>query len=81
MQRGYVEEVGHDPGPGQAVLYGTTPLFLERLGLDSLDDLPPLGDFVPDAGDRRGARARPAPATTIPTASTNRASDAATRRT
>jgi segregation and condensation protein B len=31
------------------VLYGTTPAFLERLGLHSLADLPPLGDFVPDA--------------------------------
>ena len=41
--------IGRDPGPGQAVLYGTTPLFLEQLGLDSLDDLPPLGDFVPGA--------------------------------
>src|SRR5437588_5360492 len=47
--RGYVEEVGRDPGPGQAVLYGTTRQFLERLGLDGLDDLPPLGDFVPGA--------------------------------
>lgn len=49
LQRGYVEEVGRDPGPGQAVLYGTTTMFLERLGLHSLHDLPPLGDFVPDA--------------------------------
>jgi segregation and condensation protein B len=47
--RGYVMEVARDPGPGLAVLYGTTPTFLERLGVDSLDDLPPLGDFVPDA--------------------------------
>jgi segregation and condensation protein B len=31
------------------VLFGTTDLFLERLGLDSVDDLPPLSDFVPDA--------------------------------
>ncbi|HTV12607.1 MAG TPA: SMC-Scp complex subunit ScpB [Acidimicrobiales bacterium] len=46
-QRGYVEEVGRDPGPGQAVLYGTTKLMLERLGLDRIEDLPPLGDFVP----------------------------------
>ena len=46
-QRGYVEEVGRDPGPGQAILYGTSRLFLERLGVDSLADLPPLGDFVP----------------------------------
>ncbi|HEY8217064.1 MAG TPA: SMC-Scp complex subunit ScpB [Acidimicrobiia bacterium] len=47
--RGYIEEVGRDPGPGLAVLYGTTATFLERLGLDTIDDLPPLGDFVPDA--------------------------------
>ena len=50
QQRGYITEVARDPGPGQAVLYGTTTEFLEKLGLDSLDDLPPLGDFVPDAG-------------------------------
>jgi segregation and condensation protein B len=49
IARGYVTDVGRDPGPGLAVLYGTTPAFLERIGLDSLDDLPPLGDFVPDA--------------------------------
>src|SRR6266550_6235751 len=47
--RGYIEEVARDPGPGQAVLYGTSRMFLEKLGLDSLDDLPPLGDFVPGA--------------------------------
>lgn len=47
QHRGYVEEVARDPGPGQAVLYGTTPSFLEKLGLDSLEDLPGLGQFVP----------------------------------
>ncbi|MGH9186661.1 MAG: SMC-Scp complex subunit ScpB [Acidimicrobiales bacterium] len=47
--RGYVEEVARDPGPGQAILYGTSRLFLERLGLDSVDQLPSLGQFVPDA--------------------------------
>ncbi len=46
-QRGYIEPVARDPGPGQAVLYGTTPAFLEKLGLNSLDELPPLADFVP----------------------------------
>ena len=45
--RGMLEEVGRDPGPGQAILYGTTDLFLERLGLNSLEDLPPLADFMP----------------------------------
>jgi segregation and condensation protein B len=49
VQRGYVSEIARDPGPGLAVLYGTTPVFLERIGLDSLEDLPPLGDFVPDS--------------------------------
>jgi segregation and condensation protein B len=45
--RGYVCEVARDPGPGQAVLYGTSALLLERLGLDKIEDLPPLGEFVP----------------------------------
>jgi len=47
--RGYVSEVGRDPGPGQAIMYGTTAQFLESLGIDSLDRLPPLGAFVPDS--------------------------------
>lgn len=49
QQRGYIEEVGRDPGPGQATLFGTTRLFLERLGLNGLDELPSLGDFIPGA--------------------------------
>ncbi len=49
VQKGYVEEKGKDVGPGQATLFGTTQLFLERLGLGSISDLPPLGEFVPDA--------------------------------
>ena len=48
--RGYISEVSRDDGPGLAVMYGTTPLFLERLGLNTLADLPPISDFVPDAG-------------------------------
>ena len=47
QQRGYIAEVGRDPGPGQAILYGTTQLFLEKLGLDDLGSLPSLGEFVP----------------------------------
>lgn len=47
--RGYVCELARDPGPGRASLYGTTPAFLERLGLNSVDELPPLGQFVPGA--------------------------------
>jgi segregation and condensation protein B len=48
-QRGYIAEVGRDPGPGQAVMFGTTSAFLEKLGADSLADLPALGAFVPAA--------------------------------
>jgi segregation and condensation protein B len=47
--RGYVTEVARDSGPGQAILYGTTPSFLEKLGLNSLGDLPPIAEFVPGA--------------------------------
>jgi segregation and condensation protein B len=49
VARGFVVETGRDPGPGQAVLYGTSPLLLERLGLDSLADLPSLTEFLPEA--------------------------------
>jgi segregation and condensation protein B len=49
QSRGYVDQVGRDPGPGQAVLWGTTPQLLERLGLGSVADLPPIADFVPGA--------------------------------
>ncbi|MFN3215591.1 MAG: SMC-Scp complex subunit ScpB [Acidimicrobiales bacterium] len=47
QQRGYVDEVARDPGPGNASLFGTTASFCERLGIDSPGDLPPLIDFVP----------------------------------
>ena len=48
-QRGYIAEVARDPGPGQAVLFGTTPDFLIRMGLDSLSQLPAIAEFVPGA--------------------------------
>jgi segregation and condensation protein B len=47
--RGYIGETGRDDGPGQAILFGTTASFLEKLGLDSLDDLPPIAEFIPSA--------------------------------
>ena len=48
-QRGYIAEVGRDPGPGQATMFGTTQEFLERMGLPSLDDLPPIAELFPSA--------------------------------
>ncbi|HET6910587.1 MAG TPA: SMC-Scp complex subunit ScpB [Mycobacteriales bacterium] len=47
VNRGLVTEVGSESDSG-AILYGTTSHFLERLGLASLDDLPPLSDYLPD---------------------------------
>jgi segregation and condensation protein B len=49
QSRGYIDQAGRDPGPGQAVLWATTPLFLERLGIDSISDLPPIAEFMPEA--------------------------------
>lgn len=46
-QRGYIAQAGRAAGPGQAVLYATTDAFLERLGLDRLDQLPPVVDLLP----------------------------------
>jgi segregation and condensation protein B len=46
-QRGYITVVGHADGFGQPALFGTTDLFLERLGLDSLAQLPAVEDFLP----------------------------------
>ena len=48
LTRGLIEECGHD-GEGGAILYGTTPYFLERMGLNTLDDLPPIAPYLPDA--------------------------------
>ncbi|MEV6490507.1 SMC-Scp complex subunit ScpB [Actinoplanes sp. NPDC051633] len=45
--RGLIEECGTEPESG-AHLYRTTGLFLEKLGLDSVDQLPPLAPFLPD---------------------------------
>ncbi|GIM93053.1 hypothetical protein Ato02nite_048460 [Paractinoplanes toevensis] len=45
--RGLIEECGVEGETG-AHLYRTTDLFLEKLGLNSVDQLPPLAPFLPD---------------------------------
>src|SRR6476659_9828534 len=47
VNRGLIEEAGTEPD-SQALLYRTTALFLERLGLASVDELPSLAPFLPD---------------------------------
>ena len=46
-QRGYIEEQGRASSPGQPILYATTELFLDRMGLATLTDLPPIEEFMP----------------------------------
>lgn len=46
--RDLIEEVGRDPETG-ARLFGTSSVFLERMGLTCLDELPPLAPHLPDA--------------------------------
>ncbi|MFN2543600.1 MAG: SMC-Scp complex subunit ScpB [Actinomycetota bacterium] len=46
VERGLVAEVGREDAPGRPMLYGTTPEFLERLGLDSLASLPPIAPLL-----------------------------------
>lgn len=45
--RGLIEETGTDAETG-GLLYRTTELFLERLGLSSLEDLPPIAPLLPE---------------------------------
>ncbi|MET3806950.1 segregation and condensation protein B [Nakamurella sp. UYEF19] len=47
VARGLIEEVGQDSETG-GLLYRTTELFIERLGLSSLEDLPSLGPLLPE---------------------------------
>lgn len=42
VSRGMIEEVGRAAGPGRAILYGSTPVFLQHFGLVSLTELPAL---------------------------------------
>ncbi|GAC1324226.1 MAG: hypothetical protein NVSMB13_05260 [Mycobacteriales bacterium] len=50
LARGLVVEAGAEPATG-AILYATSPLFLERLGLSSLDQLPSLAPLLPELDD------------------------------
>jgi len=49
LARGLIEEAGHDESGG--IMYRTTSYFLERMGLASLEELPPLAEHLPDLAD------------------------------
>lgn len=48
LAKGLIKEMGREKSPGSPILYGTSGFFLEKFGLDSLKDLPPLEEFEPD---------------------------------
>jgi segregation and condensation protein B len=50
LARGLITESGQDPETS-GVLYRTTPLLLERLGLQSLEELPSLAPLLPELED------------------------------
>jgi segregation and condensation protein B len=52
VEKGLVREAGVADAPGNPVLYATTQTFLEKFGLASVADLPPLADFAPDEETR-----------------------------
>jgi segregation and condensation protein B len=63
IDRSLVVEVGREEGPGRPILYGTTPEFLERLGLPSLSALPSLAPLLgagAEGADAEAADADPA---------------------
>ncbi|WEG07660.1 SMC-Scp complex subunit ScpB [Microbacterium horticulturae] len=47
LGRGLVTEVGHDAETG-AILYGTTDALLVNLGINSIDELPPISPLLDD---------------------------------
>jgi segregation and condensation protein B len=60
VDRGLIEEAGRDEGPGRPLLYATTPMFLERLGLASLAALPSLAPLLDASAERTDAADRAA---------------------
>lgn len=46
MEKGLIRIIGKKEVPGRPLLYGTTALFLEHFGLNSLRDLPPLSQYT-----------------------------------
>lgn len=47
VSRGLIQDAGTDPDTG-ATLFETTPLFLEKIGVDALEDLPAISPLLPD---------------------------------
>lgn len=77
VTRGLVEEAGTDT-ESQATLYRTSSYFLERMGMQGLDDLPELAPYLPDMDDVEDELAQQAPAPPAQSASDDPSESAAT---
>lgn len=58
VSKGLLREAGVSDAPGNPTLYATTAEFLEKFGLRSVADLPPLEDFAPDENTKELIRQR-----------------------
>ncbi len=58
VEKGLVRELGRDRDQANAIVYGTTKVFLEKFGLKDLSELPPLEEFSPDADTEHAIRER-----------------------
>ena len=61
LGRGLIEPAGRDHAPGAPVLFKVSGEFLEKMGLRSVADLPPLAGFMPDADAVEDMEAKLAP--------------------
>lgn len=80
VEKGLLREAGTQDSPGNPVLYATTRTFLEKFGLRSVADLPPLESFAPDEETRafiaeRLHIVRPEEGVVAPTSDTDEAYD------
>ena len=53
LSKGLIQEIGRAEAPGRPILYSTTPDFLQYFGLNSLEELPPLGLEEPGAEEEQ----------------------------
>ena len=80
QHRRLVVEQGRADSPGRPILYGTSMEFMERFGLTSLDDLPPIeaeiaAQLAQAEEDVRAEAGRDAPATAADVGSESAADD------
>jgi segregation and condensation protein B len=61
LQRDLIVETGRDTGPGSPVLFRVSDGFLERMGLRSVEELPPLVGFMPDTAEVEDMEAKLSP--------------------